>query len=356
MNFINNWLREEILAIKAYEVPNSEGFIKLDAMENPYPIPTALLKQYQQYLAQKMTLNRYPDPQAIALKKALKKHIGVSSKFDILLGNGSDEIIQLLALACRPSDIVASPSPSFTMYDMVAKFTHLKHISLPLNERFELDIDTCLTLINKRKPKIIFLAYPNNPSGNLFNLQHIKTIIKASDALVVIDEAYDVYAGQSFIGELKNYPNLTIMRTLSKMGLAGLRLGFLLGAKPTISQLNKLRLPYNINTLSQLSAIFFLENFTLLNKQIARIKAARELLFQELSKIKLIQTYPSAANFILFRTKNAPHLFNYLIDNKILIKNLSAQRGLENCLRVSVGTTEENHLFLTTIQKFYEQY
>lgn len=352
-NFIQNWLRQDVLDIDAYYVQLANNFIKLDAMENPYRLPDKLAQQHNQYLKE-VSLNRYPDPEANQLKQALKTHMQIADDYDILLGNGSDELIQLLALACSPNEVIMSPNPSFVMYEMIAKFTHLKHITLPLNKQFDLEIDVCLNLIQTHQPKLIFLAYPNNPTANCFNKESIKKIIQSTNALVVLDEAYYAYTNKSFIGELSVFNNLVVMRTISKIGLAGLRLGLLIGTKPTITQLNKLRLPYNINALSQASAYFFLTHFESLLQQTQTIIAQRKQLIQALNTLNTINAYPSETNFILFKAENSRQLFNYLLENNILIKNLCKHPKLADCLRVSIGTESENQLFLQTVSDFYD--
>lgn len=352
MSFINTWIRPEIASLAAYSIPPSNNCIKLDAMENPYSLSDVLIQQYADYLAN-APINRYPDPQASQLKHSLKTHINIAPEYDILLGNGSDELIQLLCLACSPNEVIMSVAPSFVMYKMVATFTHLNHIELPLNSDFELDINTSLTLIQQHQPKLIFIAYPNNPTGNLFNRQDLITLLENTTALVVLDEAYYAYAQDSFLSALDNFDNLVVMRTVSKVGLAGLRLGLLVGKKATIAQFDKIRLPYNINTLTQLSAQFLLDNFTELATQTQSILAQRDIMMVALASFSLIKTYSSQANFILFKTNNAADLFAYLLDNNILIKNLSTQANLKNCLRVTIGTKQENQIFINTLSNYY---
>lgn len=354
--FINTWLRPEIKALTAYPVPDSTGFIKLDAMENPYDLAddADLFARHQTALSQ-ASINRYPDPSAKILSKTLKKHMNIAPDCDILLGNGSDELIQLLCMACSSNEVIMSPAPSFVMYPMIAKFTHLQHIALPLDEQFELQTQACLDLIKQHNPKLIFIAYPNNPTGNLFDKNDLITLIKNTNALVVIDEAYYAYAKADFLSELAEFDNLVVMRTVSKVGLAGLRLGLLIGKTDIIAQFNKIRLPYNINSLTQISANFLLENFATLQRQTDTIIQQRAQLFSQLSEISAIKTYHTQANFILFHTPNAQGLFEYLLSQKILIKNLSKQPRLINCLRVTVGKPAENKIFITAVKDYYAQ-
>ena len=352
--FIEHWLRPEIKKLSAYQAESSPKCIKLDAMENPYIISDALSKRYLLKL-RNAELNRYPDINTKKLKQILKRHLDLSENNDILLGNGSDELIQLLALAVSPNATMMGFAPSFVMYEIIAKLTRIHYLSCPLNAHFDIDLDKTLSYIKKHNPKLIFIAYPNNPTGNLFNKNHIHRIIKASSALVVLDEAYAAYAPDNFLGVLKNYDNLLIMRTISKIGLAGLRLGFLIGSKDKIYELNKLRLPYNINTLTQISAQFFLNNYGELSAQIARIIKNRTELISLLKKLSAVQVFNSAANFILFKAEGANNLFYYLRKNNVLIKNLSTQKRLKNCLRVTIGTREENHIFMNLVYTYYNK-
>ncbi len=352
--FIKNWLRPEIKKLSAYQTEDPPKCIKLDAMENPYVISDALNKRYLLKL-KNANLNRYPNINTPKLKQVLKRHLNLSEDNDILLGNGSDELIQILALAALPNATMMSFTPSFVMYEIIAKLTCLNYVSCPLDAHFNIDLDGALNHIKKHRPQLIFIAYPNNPTGNLFNKNHIHRIIKASSGLVVLDEAYAAYAHDNFLGILKNYDNLLIMRTISKIGLAGLRLGFLIGSKDKISELNKLRLPYNINTLTQISAQFFLSNYGELSAQIARIIKNRTELVSLLTKLSIIRVFKSEANFVLFKAGGADNLFHYLRKNDVLIKNLSAQQGLKNCLRVTVGTRAENHVFMDLVYKYYNK-
>lgn len=352
MSFINNWLRYDIQSINAYHVPASDDMVKLDAMEFPFNLSDELIDQYLVYLAE-CELNRYPNPNAPQLQQTLRKLMNIPEEFSLLLGNGSDELIQLLALACNENDTILSVDPSFVMYEMIAKFTRLNYQSVDLNDTFEIDLDTTLSAIKTHQPKLIFIAYPNNPTGNAFDRNSIKTIIRVSSGLVVLDEAYYAYADDSFLADIKKYPNLVLLRSISKIGFAGLRLGLLIGTHDTIAQLDKLRLPYNINTLTQVSANFLLQKKDTINANTKIILIERDKLSSALSNIKGLQVYPSQANFILFKAPKANELFETLKQQGVLIKNLSSAPKLTNCLRVTVGSSEQNQQFMTVVEKFY---
>ena len=352
MSFIHNWLRADIQAINAYHVPDSEDMIKLDAMESPFPLPDELIGQYLAYLAD-AELNRYPNPSANELQQTLRELMDIPSEFGVLLGNGSDELIQLLALACETGDTILSIEPSFVMYAMIAKFTRLNYQGIELTDDFEIDLSTMITAIETHKPKVIFIAYPNNPTGNAFDRSAIENIITSTDAMVVLDEAYYAYADDSFLTDIAKYPNLILLRTVSKIGFAGLRLGLLIGSEDTVSELDKLRLPYNINTLTQVSANFLLQEKDEINQNAKAIITERSNLSAALSGIEQLTVYPSQANFILFKAPGANALFEALKDQGVLIKNLSAAPGLNDCLRVTVGSVEENTSFINIVKSHY---
>jgi histidinol-phosphate aminotransferase len=353
MSFIKNWLRADIQAINAYYVPSAKNMIKLDAMESPFALPDKLVKQYLAYLANS-ELNRYPNPEANELNQTLRSLMNIPKEFGVLLGNGSDELIQLLALACKTNDTILSVEPSFVMYEMIAKFTHLNYQGVSLTPDYKLDIKAMLDAIAQYKPKLIFIAYPNNPTGNTFNRAEIEKIIQSTDAMVILDEAYYAYADDSFLRDIAKYSNLVLLRTVSKIGFAGLRLGLLIGSKTTVKELNKLRLPYNINSLTQISANFLLTQTTEISKNADIIIKQRQVLSNKLNAITGLSVYPSQANFILFKAPKAQALFNYLKDNDILIKNLSNVPKLKNCLRVTIGSSEQNQQFIQVVNKFYD--
>lgn len=342
-------IRPEILALSAYHVPPATGMIKLDAMENPYTLPTALQGEIARLTAG-APINRYPDPGAVELKAALREALAVPDGMEIMLGNGSDEIIQIIAMAAaKPDAVLMSVEPAFVMFRMIATFANLGYVGVPLKADYSLDLDAMLTAIVKHKPAVIFLAYPNNPTGNLFDADAILRIIEASPGIVVVDEAYHAFADASLIDKLTQYPNLLLMRTLSKLGLAGLRLGLLIGRSDWLIQLEKLRLPYNVGIMTQLVAKAVLRHPELLLEQAATIKAERTIMSANLAKIEGVDVFPSDANFILLRVKGAKQIFETLKQRGILIKNLDGTHPLlEDCLRVTVGTPDENAKFCQT--------
>ncbi|ESS69807.1 histidinol-phosphate aminotransferase 2 [Methyloglobulus morosus KoM1] len=339
--------------MSAYHVANASGLIKLDAMENPYTWPDDVRASWLETL-KTCELNRYPDPEAKLLTQTIRQRNNIPPAFDVLLGNGSDELIQILLMALPPTARVMSTQPSFVMYQQISQSLGLSFINIPLLPgSFELDLPTMLGAIADHQPAIIFLAYPNNPTGNLFSAEAINKIIAAANGLVVIDEAYAPFADASYMGELARHENLLVMRTVSKLGLAGLRLGYLVGAPAILEQLNKIRLPYNINILTQVTARFALTHHALFDEQTQLICAERTRVYEHLCNMPGITAYPSAANFILFKTPKdkATDIFAAIRQRGVLIKNLSPQGGLLiDCLRVTIGKPEENRAFIAALK------
>jgi len=351
---VEQWVRPEIRALAAYHVPNPGNLIKLDAMENPYRLPDDLVEGWLDALRQ-VDMNRYPDPGAQVIKERLRRVMGIPEGQGILLGNGSDELIQILAMAVGGEDrVVMAPEPGFVMYRMIATFIGMRYVGVPLRaEDFSLDLDAMLAAIEAHQPALIFLAYPNNPTGNLWSRSDIETIIGAAPGLVVVDEAYAPFAADSFLEDLGRWDNLLVMRTVSKMGLAGLRLGYLCGPEDWLTEFEKIRLPYNINVLTQASAAFALDHHAVFDEQARLIREERAALDGALRVIEGLQVYPSQANFILFRAPagRAGAIFESLKARGVLIKNLSGQGGvLADCLRVTVGTPEENARFVEALK------
>tara|TARA_R110002073_G_scaffold66026_2_gene164905 strand:+ start:930 stop:2024 length:1095 start_codon:yes stop_codon:yes gene_type:complete len=342
--------RPEILALSAYHVPPATGMIKLDAMENPYTLPPTLCHEIAQ-LAANAPINRYPDASAATLKTTLREALSIPTNMEIMLGNGSDEIIQIIAMTmAKPNAVLMSVEPAFVMFRMIATFANIDYVGIPLKADFSIDLDAMLTAIAKHQPAVIFLAYPNNPTGNLFNAEAISRIIQATPGIVVVDEAYQAFADVTLMDKLAQYPNLLLMRTLSKLGLAGLRLGLLIGRSDWLIQLEKLRLPYNIGIITQLVAQAVLRHPDVLWEQAAIIKAERTKMNTQLATLDGIEVFPSDANFILLRVNGASRVFQALKQRGILIKNLDGTHPLlKNCLRVTVGTPDENTQFCNTL-------
>lgn len=350
-----DWVRPEVLALSAYHVPPARGLVKLDAMENPYPWPGELTELWLERLRE-VELNRYPDPAASGLVARLREAMKVPPASRVLLGNGSDELIQLLMMALTgPGRCVITPEPGFVMYRHIAAACGMGYhgVALRADDGFDLDIEAMEAAIARWRPAAVFLAYPNNPTGNLFRRGHIERLVACAPGLVVIDEAYAPFAGASLIDLLPRHANLLLLRTLSKVGLAGLRLGVLMGSAAWLDQIDKIRLPYNVGTLAQMSAAFALDHQEVLQDQAAMIRAERERLLASLAALAEVTPYPSHANFIMFRTApgRAATVHEALKDHGILIKRLDGgHRLLADALRVTVGTPAENDRFVAALR------
>ncbi|AVR94421.1 histidinol-phosphate transaminase [Pseudoduganella armeniaca] len=353
-SLISNTIRADVRAIGSYHVPDASGYVKLDAMENPYQLPEALRRELGERLAA-VALNRYP-PSYDGLRRKVAAKLGVPAGYEVLLGNGSDELISIMAAACAHQDrraVMMAPVPAFVMFQRSAQVAGMDFVGVPLSEDFSLDLPAMLAAIAEHKPALLFLAYPNNPTGNLYDAGAMVDIIRAvgDTGLVVVDEAYEPFAQQSFMGRLPEFDNLIVMRTLSKLGLAGIRLGYMSAAPALLEQFEKVRPPYNVNVMTQAAADFALDHLDVLNEQAALLREQRAVLSRALAELPNVTVFPSAANFILIRVANADTTHSNLLARKILVKNLSKMHSvLTNCLRITVSTPEENAAFLDALK------
>lgn len=351
---IDQWIKPEIRAMSSYHVADAQGMIKLDAMENPYDWDESFVGSWIDIL-KKVHLNRYPEPGAERVKQQLRDVMAIPDSLGMVLGNGSDELIQLLALAVsKAGETLLTVEPGFAMYRQITQVTELDYQAVSLTPDFELDMPVLLAEIERSKPALIFLAQPNNPTGNLFGEDKLREVIAAAPGLVVIDEAYTPFTDADYLSLASEYNNVLVMRTLSKAGLAGLRLGLLVGNPRWIAEFEKIRLPYNIGVLTQASAEFALQHFDVLREQTVLICDERRKLFDALTKLNGLRVWNSEANFILFRTApgEARNLYDGLREQGVLIRCLDgAHPLLKDCLRVTVGTAAENQTFLNILSK-----
>ncbi len=361
-------IRRDVQSMHAYAIQDSAGMVKLDAMENGYTLPPALQAQLGERLG-RLAINRYPGKEVDTLKSALRSYAQVPAGHGLMLGNGSDELISLLAMACdTPAQVgttqlsggkILAPLPSFVMYAMSAQLQGLQFIGVPLTADFELDEAAMLAAINTHKPAITYLAYPNNPSANLWDEGVIKRIIAACaqyGGMVVMDEAYQPFSSKSWVTHIHAAPeanaNVLLMRTLSKFGLAGVRLGYMMGPGALINEVDKLRPPYNISVLNCECALFALENKDVFAQQAQEIIAQRAMLLEAIAKMPGAQPVKSDANMFLLRVADGTKTFEGLKQRGVLVKNVSSMHPLlANTLRVSVGTPAENQLLLKALQE-----
>ena len=343
-------VRPEILALQAYRVPSSDGMVKLDAMENPYGLPESLRRELAEVLS-RVPLNRYPDPRAQSLRSLIARKMGVPAGAEILLGNGSDDLIQVMTLAlARPGAVVMYPAPTFVMYGVSATLCGLRAIPVPLREDFSLDGAAFLAAMEQHRPALVYIAHPNNPTGTLYPDDDVAAIVRAAPGLVVVDEAYHAFAGGTFMPRLREFANLAVLRTVSKLGLAGIRLGYLAARSQWIREFDKVRQPYNVNVLTEAAAGFLLERLDVLEEQAACIRSDRETLAEELRRLPGVTVFPSQANFLLLRVPDAERADAGLRRQGVLVKNLNGP-ALRNCLRVTVGTPEENRILVKALKE-----
>ena len=345
-------IRQDVQSMQAYAIQDSAGMVKLDAMENPHRLPAALQAHLGQRLGA-LALNRYPNGRVNDLRKALADYAQMPDGFDIMLGNGSDELISLLAMACDvQGGAILAPMPGFVMYAVSAQLQGLKFVGVDLTADFELDEDAMLAAIAQHQPTLIYLAYPNSPTANLWDDAVIEKIIAAAPGLVVIDEAYQPFSSKSYIDRLARHRNVLLMRTMSKFGLAGVRLGYMMGPKALIAEIDKVRPPYNISVLNYECALFALEHRDVFAAQAQELIAQRALLFDALNALPGVKTWKSDANMILIRVPDASQAFEGLRNRKVLVKNVSKMHPLlANCLRLTVGTAEENAQLLAALEQ-----
>ncbi len=338
-------------SLKAYNTETSKAKIKLSSNELPYELPDYLKTRIAQEIS-KIPLNRYPDPLCAELKEVLADFFGIKES-NILLGNGSDELIYYISTAVGElNEAVLIPVPTFPMYEIISRTLGRPRIEVLLKEDFDLDLEKILEVFKERKPILAYFSFPNNPTGNLFSKEKIERI-RSEGLFAVLDEAYYHYSGNTFLKDALEREDTVVLRTLSKIGLAGLRIGILIGKEEIIKELDKIRLPFNITYPSQVAAVLILrEGREFIEQSIKKVVSERQRVYFELQNIKGVEVFPSKANFILFRTPYpASFVHEELLKRGVLIRNMSYLPGLERCLRVSIGKEEENDAFLEALSE-----
>jgi histidinol-phosphate aminotransferase len=343
---IDRHLRHDVQGMHAYAIQSSAGLIKLDAMENPFRLPDALQRELGERLA-RVAINRYPSTCVADVVAALSKHVELPVGCALMLGNGSDEIISLLAMAFDvPDATILAPVPGFVMYETSAKLQGLRFVGVPLTAGFELDLPAMLAAIERHRPAITYLAYPNNPTANLWDEASVEAIVQAvgaQDGFVVFDEAYQPFSSRTWLPRMAEHEHVVVVRTLSKFGLAGVRLGYLAGRSAFVAEIDKVRPPYNIGALNAEATLFALVHADVFAEQARVLRAERARLWEALAALPGVKPYPSDANMILARVAQAARVFEALKARGVLVKNVSAMHPLlADCLRLTVGTPEEN--------------
>ena len=348
---LSRLIRQDIQSMHAYAVQDATGMVKLDAMENPHRLPEALQAELGRRLGA-VALNRYPGERIDTLREALAQHAQMPEGCALMLGNGSDELISLIAMACDvPGASILAPQPGFVMYAVSAQLQGLKFIGVDLTPDFELDEAAMLAAIDRHQPSIIYLAYPNNPTANLWDDAVIERIVQAAPGLVVIDEAYQPFSSRSYLDRLARHPHVLLMRTMSKFGLAGVRIGYMMGARALIAEIEKVRPPYNVSVLNAEAALFALEHASVYDAQAADLREQRAALMRQLGAMPGVKAWRSDANMILVRVPDAQAAFEGMKRRGVLVKNVSKMHPLlANCLRLTVGTADENAQMIEALQ------
>lgn len=348
-------VRQDVQSMHAYAIQPSAGYVKLDAMENPFRLPPELQRELGERLG-RVAINRYPTGCVADVVEALSRYVELPAGCKLMLGNGSDELISLLAMACdRPGNTIVAPLPGFVMYEMSAKLQGLGFVGVPLTAGFELDAPAMLAAIERHRPAITYIAYPNNPTANLFDEGIVERIVAAVGAqghgFVVFDEAYQPFSSRSWMQRLAVHEHVLVMRTLSKFGLAGVRLGYMAGAAALIDEIDKVRPPYNISVLNAEATLFAIDHADEFARQAAVLRAERERLQSSLRDMPGVTPYPSEANMILVRVPDSARAFAGMKERGVLVKHIAGLHPLlANCLRLTVGTPEENTLMIDALR------
>ncbi len=347
-------LRQDVQSMHAYAIQPSDGLVKLDAMENPFRLPEPLQDEFGRRLG-RVAINRYPTGCVADVVAALSSYVKLPAGCRLMLGNGSDELISLLAMACdKPGATILAPVPGFVMYEMSARLQGLKFVGVPLRASFDLDEAAMLAAIETHRPAITYIAYPNNPTANLFDervVQRVVDAVGAQDGLVVFDEAYQPFSSRTWMTRLGSVPHVLVLRTLSKFGLAGVRLGYLAGPAALVAEVDKVRPPYNIGALNAEATLFALDHADEFARQAAVLRDERGRLQKELGSMPGVTPFPSEANMILVRVGGAAAVFAGMKERGVLVKNVESMHPLlAGCLRLTVGAPEENTLMIQVLR------
>ncbi len=348
-------LRQDVQSMHAYAIQPSAGYVKLDAMENPFPLPPELQRELGERLG-RVALNRYPAQSVADLVAALTRFVALPAGCKLMLGNGSDELIDLLAIACDlPGATVLAPVPGFVMYETSARLRGLNFVGVPLTADFQLDEVAMLAAIEQHRPALTYIAYPNNPTANLFDDAVIERLVAAigrQNGLVVFDEAYQPFSSRTWLPRLGMHDHVLVLRTLSKFGLAGVRLGYLCGPAALVEQIDKVRPPYNVSVLNAEAALFALEHADEYARQATLLRSERSRLSAALTATPGVQVYPSEANMVLVRVPDSKRAFEGMKARGVLVKHVAGLHPLlANCLRLTVGTPQENDLMIRALKE-----
>ena len=347
-------IRQDVQSMHAYAIQPSAGLIKLDAMENPFRLPPELQRELGERLG-RVAINRYPVQCVAEVAAALSRYVELPAGCKLIVGNGSDELIDILSVACDvPGATILAPLPGFVMYEMSARLRGLKFVGVPLKPDFELDEAAMLAAIEQHRPALTYIAYPNNPTANLFSdaiIDRIVAAVGAQQGLVVFDEAYQPFSSRTWMQRMAAHEHVLVLRTLSKFGLAGVRLGYLCGHAELVEEIDKVRPPYNVSALNADAALFALEHAGEYARQAALLKAERSRLQAALAGMPGVQAFPSDANMVLVRVPDSRRAFEGLKARGVLVKHIAGLHPLlANCLRLTVGAPDENDAMIRALK------
>jgi len=352
-------LSEDLVRLSAYIPPEGESRVRLDANESPYP-PDPLIVEEIRMALEDMPLNRYPDPASMGLRNAFARRFNCPAE-RIMAGNGSDELIGLLIWTLRGRSggappVVVVPTPTFAMYSVAALAAGHEVHEVPLGPGLEPDMEAMLKAVREKKPNIVFLSNPNNPTGTFYSKEQVHALLEASSGLVVVDEAYGDFSGEaSWAQEVASAGNLAVLRTLSKVGAAAIRCGFLVARSDLLREVNKVRFPFNLSRYTQVAGEIILRNYGLVDTQVAAIVRERDRLAVKLDKLGL-KVFPSRGNFFLVQCGGREEdLWRFLQDGGIVVKFLSRLPVTGDALRITVGAPEENDLLISRSRDFFAE-
>jgi len=343
-------VRPEILAERAYHVPDTDGLVLMHANENPHPLPAELRARLAQAVAG-VALNRYPDGGGAAVKAALARTLPLPEGAALVLGNGSDELIQILTTTiARPGAAVLAPDPTFVMYRVYALHAGVRYVPVPLADDLQVDEPALLAAIARERPALVWLASPNNPTGRAVPVATLERILAAAPGVVVVDEAYADFSDATLVPRVLEFPNLVVLRTLSKVGLAGVRLGYAVGHPAWLGEIDKVRSPYNVNALTQAVVPALLAAGDAFAAQAAAVRRERARLAAALAAVPGFAVVPSDANFLLVRVPDAARVAAELRAAGVLVKSLHGHHPLTaQCLRITVGTAADNDTLIRAL-------
>jgi len=351
---IQHTIRQDVKSMHAYAIQDSRGLLKLDAMENPFRLSDELQRELGERLG-RVAINRYPVQSTADVVAALSKFVVLPAGCKMILGNGSDELIDMLSVACDvPGATLLAPLPGFVMYQMSAQLRGLNFVGVPLTAQFELDELAMLAAIEEHRPALIYIAYPNNPTANLFDESIVERIVAAvgrQHGLVVFDEAYQPFSSRTWMKRMGAHEHVLVMRTLSKFGLAGVRLGYLCGPAALIDEVDKVRPPYNVSVLNAEATLFALEHADEYARQASVLRSERARVSMALTALGGVTVFPSEANMVLVRVPDSKQCFEGMKARGVLVKHIAGLHPLlANCLRLTVGSPAENDAMIQALK------